>query len=131
MPQKIGRFAIAALASVALVVTAAPALGGGKHDQKVKVASTITMPPNSPAFHGRVKSSKDACIKQRTVKMFEKRGNGGKDRLGTDLTNKKGKWQVIVDPLTPGDYFAVVTKETQGKYVCERAKSLVAHIVPQ
>jgi hypothetical protein len=89
---------------------------------------------NSPAFHGRPKAKNDACVRQRKVKMFKKRKDGGKRLLGTDVTSKKGKWKVIVNPLKNGDYYAVAKKKKEGTagtiYVCEKDRSLTAHIKP-
>jgi hypothetical protein len=132
MYLKVERLAIAALASIGLAATAAPALGDAQRGITVEVNSRITMVPNSPAFHGRVKARKHACVEDRTVKLFKRR-HDNKRLLGIDETNDRGRWKEIVNPLRPGRYFAVVTRETVGAadaiYVCERDKSQVARIV--
>jgi hypothetical protein len=70
-----------------------------------------------PAFNGTVKSSKTACKKNRTVKLY--RVQAGPDKfLGTDKTNKKGKW-LIPAKLKSGDYYAKAPKRGN----CGAAKS--------
>ncbi|HEX5929213.1 MAG TPA: hypothetical protein VFY48_07460 [Solirubrobacterales bacterium] len=62
-----------------------------------------------PAFNGTVQSSKSACRKNRTVKLY--RVAGGPDKLlGTDKTNKKGKWQIPAK-LKSGNYYAKTPKK--------------------
>ena len=132
MSSPLTRFALAALASTALAVTAAPAFAGGQPGQTVTIDSTIILRQHFPAFHGRVKADNDACIEQRTVKLFKLRRRGDRKLLGTTTTDNAGKWQVNVEPLKSGAYFAVVKKETQGTagtiYVCARDKSKIAPV---
>jgi hypothetical protein len=117
------------LACALAVATAAaiPALGAST----VKVKSRISMPDNSPAFHGRVKSANDDCVRHRKVKLFKKR-NGQDKVLGKDKTNHDGKWKVKVDPLKSGAYYAkVLRSEQHGKgktLICKSATSITAHI---
>jgi hypothetical protein len=111
------------------VATAAaiPALGA----DAVKVPSKITMPPNSPAFHGRVKSANDDCVKHRKVKLFKKR-NGQDKLLGKDKTNHNGRWQIRVEPLKSGAYYAKALRSKDDRngttLICKGATSLTAHI---
>jgi hypothetical protein len=131
MHTKISRMGVTAVAALAALATAVPALGGG---HTVKIESELTMADNSPAFHGRVKAKNDACVGQRKVKLFKKRKDGGKRLLGTDVSSKKGKWKVLVNPLKKGDYFAVVKKRKEGTagtiYVCKKDRGPTAHIKP-
>jgi hypothetical protein len=120
---------LAALSLVALVVVAVPALA----TQTVKINSRITLSDNPPAFHGRVKSSKPACEQQRKVKLFKQR-SGPDQLLGNDKSDNHGKWKIVVDPLTPGDYYAKVVRREEGTagtiFVCRGDRSRVATIVP-
>jgi hypothetical protein len=133
MHPRISQLGIAAVGLAALA-SAVPVLAGGQPGQKVKIKSEITMADNFPAFHGRVKAKNDACVGQRKVKLFKKRKDDGKRLLGTDVTSKKGKWKVVVNPLKNGDYYAVVKKKKEGTagtiYVCKKDRSPTAHIKP-
>jgi hypothetical protein len=99
------RIALAALLACFAVVAlvAAPVAGAAKpHTTKVVVSLKF------PAFHGALKSKDDSCLGGRTVTMYRKR-SGKTKKLGTDTSNAKGKWQVLVGKhLTSGEYFATV-----------------------
>jgi len=72
-----------------------------------------------PAFNGTVQSSKAACKKNRTVKLYKEKA--GPDRLlGTDKSNKKGKWSIPAK-LSSGNYYAKAPKRGS----CSAAKSNV------
>lgn len=113
--------AVLALALSGLAISAAPARN------TVEIDSEIIMRPNFPAFHGKVKSSNDACVENRLVKLFKKKRSGGRRLLGETHTNSAGKWAVIVDPLSSGVYRAVVKQRSEGTagttFVCLRDKS--------
>ena len=115
---------LAAMAAAAVAV--APALATNTET----IESSIVIRNHFPAFHGRVKSDNDACIQSREVKLFKERRSGSKKLLGKTSSDLEGKWQVILDPLKSGAYFAVVTKREEGTagtiFVCERAKSRIA-----
>ena len=79
-----GALALAAVAAI-------PALGAST----VKVNSKITIVGDAggAVFHGHVKSSRDACVKHRKVKLFKKRK--GQDKLlGRDRTSRNGSWSI-------------------------------------
>ncbi len=71
-------------------------------------ASKVVISFKLPAFNGTVQSSKAACKKNRTVKLY--RVKAGPDKLlGTDKTDKKGKW-LIPSKLKSGNYYAKTPK---------------------
>ena len=121
LTPKLALTAVLALAVSALAVTAAPATN------TVEINSSVIMRQNFPAFHGKVKSSNEACVQNRLVKLFKKRRNGGRGLLGKTHTNSDGKWKVIVDPLKSGVYRAVVKRRAEGTagttFVCLRDSS--------
>ncbi len=118
------------LACGAIVVAAAaaiPALGANT----VKVKSTISMPPNHPAFHGRVRSAREDCVRHRKVQLLKQRK--GQDKvLGKDKTTHHGKWLINIEPLKSGDYYAKALKSKDDSHgttlICKAATSLTAHI---
>ena len=118
LTPKLALTAILALAISSLAVTAAPATN------TVEINSRIVMRHSFPAFHGKVKSSNEACVENRVVKLFKKRRNGGRRLLGTTHTNSAGKWKIIVDPLSSGVYRSVVKRRAEGAagtiFVCLR-----------
>ena len=79
-------------------------------------------------FNGKVKSPNKKCRKGRTVVV--KRNESGSDpKIGTDKSNKKGKWEVDVGGLAPaGKYYAIAKKKNLGKkngvkQICKKARS--------
>jgi hypothetical protein len=112
--------AAAGLFALAIVVPAAAT-------QTVHIQSEIKIRNHAPAFHGRITSSNDACEEGRSVRLFKERRNGGRKLLGTTVSDLEGKWQVLVDPLASGAYFAVAQRRAEGTagtiFVCDRAKS--------
>jgi hypothetical protein len=109
----------AVLAAAALA--AVPALAA-----VVKYDSKVTISSRSPAFHGHVKSENHACEVQRKVKLYKQRPGDNK-LLGKDTTGGAGRWEVEVDPLKSGAYFAKVTRREEGTagttFVCRRDRS--------
>jgi len=101
----------------ALVALPVSAFGAGRNSTRVIVSLKL------PAFHGRLKSPRSACLGSRTVKMFRKQGRRTV-LLGHSRSSNSGRWTVRVGKLRPGAYFAKVAK--RGK--CMAAKSKVLRI---
>jgi hypothetical protein len=114
--------ALACLALGATALIAVPALA----TQTVKIDSKVTISSKAPAFHGKVKSSNQACEIHRTVKLYKQR-NGADKLLGKDKTNHDGKWEIELEPLKSGAYYAKVKRRSEGTagtiFVCRRDKS--------
>jgi hypothetical protein len=110
------RFALLALVLLTALLPAAPA--GAASSTKVIVSL------KTPAFHGKLKSSRSSCVGGRTVKLFRKKA--GPDRLlGTDRSNSKGMWSIPIGRLQSGaSYYAKAT----AKGSCRAAKSKVLSI---
>ncbi len=95
--------ALVTLASTAILTTGA--IAGSVAETTVKVKS------GPPPFHGKVKSDDPQyCVADRVVKLKKEKRNGGHKTLGETTTDSDGKWEVIVDPLKSGVYFAKVKK---------------------
>jgi hypothetical protein len=122
MSQAHRRAALIVCAVLTAAVAAVPALA----TNVVKIDSKVTISAHAPAFHGRVKSDNHACETGRKVKLFKRR-HGPDHLLGHDETNHKGRWQVGVNPLSSGAYYAKVTRREEGTagtiYVCRRDRS--------
>ena len=118
------RFAL--LAAIALVLVPAAALAG-ETNPPATVASGIKIRASFPAFHGRVVAENGSCNGPRPVKLFERKRNGDKRLYGRTSSDIDGHWQVIVDPLASGAYFAVAPRFRRNDggfiFICERAKS--------
>ena len=109
----------AAIGTVLLLVTALGVAGAGTRiHNKVDIK---TIDPDGVA--GVVKSAEEACEKGRKVKLFytaQARGPATEVPVGSDKTNKKGKW-AIEGSFFVGHYHAVVkskhvsTKLERGK----------------
>ena len=122
MSQAHRRAALIVCAVLATAIAAVPALA----TNVVKIDSKVTISAHAPAFHGRVKSDNHACETGRKVKLFKRR-HGPDHLLGHDETNHKGRWQVGVNPLSSGAYYAKVTRREEGAagtiFVCRRDRS--------
>ena len=105
---------LAAVALVALVPTVAS--GAGKN------STTIVMSLKLPAFHGKLKSPRQACLGSRKVQLFREL-NGSKKLLGKDTTSDNGKWSIPQGKnLPPGLYYATVAK--RGKCKPDKSNAL-------
>jgi hypothetical protein len=124
-PTAIKIAAVAGLLAFALVVPASAT-------QTVHISSEIKLRNHFPAFHGRITSSNDACEQGRSVKLFKLKRNGTKKLLGQTISDIEGKWEVLVDPLKSGAYFAVAQRREEGTagtiFVCDRAKSRIVAV---
>lgn len=101
------------------IVVCASALASGTPGYE----SVIKLRDSFPAFHGKVLSEFEDCVAGRTVKMFKLRRSGDKKLLGSAMTDSDGKWEVLVDPLKSGAYFAIAQRSGGTMYECTRAKS--------
>jgi hypothetical protein len=87
--------------------------GGDKDEDEVKSRITLS---NSEAgvYEGTVSSKRAACRKQRRVKVYHDQNENGVDRsdyrIGKDLTDKKGNYEVDGNQAPMGDdVIAIVT----------------------
>ncbi len=114
------RRALVAVLAVVVVVALVPALatGAGKN------STTIVLSLKFPAFHGKLKSPRQACLGSRTVKLYRERNS--KKLLGKDTTSDNGKWSIPLGKNLPaGLYYATVAP--RGK--CKADKSQMLPIV--
>lgn len=103
---------------VALALAFLPAASAAGASYSTKVIVSL----KTPAFHGKLKSSRSACTTNRTVKLFRKK-SGPDKLLGTDKSNAKAKWSIPIK-LKPGSYYA----KAPAKGSCGSAKSKVLTI---
>ena len=91
--------------------------------------SKIRLKNGFPAFHGLVKSDGEGCIADREVRLFKERRNGEDKVLGKTRTMADGKWEILVDPLKSGVYYAKVnqagTEETGTTCLPDTSKKVV------
>lgn len=83
---------------------------------------------SAPAFHGNVGTENETCEGPRTVKLFERKRNGDRRLLGRGMSELNGHWEIIIDPLSSGAYFATApqwefTDSLGEHWTCLRAKS--------
>jgi len=109
--------------SVLLVVALAVALLPAAPAVGASYSTKVIVSLKTPAFHGKLKSSRSACTTNRTVKLFRKKS--GPDRLlGTDKSNAQAKWSIPLGKLSRGSYYA----KASAKGSCKSAKSKVLTI---
>ncbi|MFN8161769.1 MAG: hypothetical protein U0R52_12085 [Solirubrobacterales bacterium] len=72
--------------------------------------TTVTLTGGGPTgAHGKVTSPRAVCKAKRKVVLYMRLPQPqGKVRIGSDLTDGKGRWNVA-HPLLKGDYFAKVS----------------------
>lgn len=127
--QRISTLAVAALATTALAVPASQAHGDG---QRVKSKVTVVHLESGHFAHGSVKADKFACRVNREVKLYIRRPDAHWRLLFTTTTGRPGgnpnpgSWAKSIHLRNfPVRYFAVVTRERRGGYLCTRDKSPV------
>ncbi len=92
------------------------------------VQGIVKIRNSAPAFHGRVVAENGFCNGPRPVKLYKRKRNGDRKLLGKTTADIDGKWEVLVDPLKSGLYFAAApevqkTDSEVGEFDCLRAKS--------
>jgi hypothetical protein len=111
------RFALLVLVLATVLLPAAPAVAAS-------YSTTVVVSLKTPAFHGKLKSSRSSCVSGRTVKLFRKKA-GADPQLGSDTSNPKGKWSIPIGKLRSGAaYYAKAT----AKGSCHAAKSKLLKI---
>jgi hypothetical protein len=110
------RFALLALVLAATLLLATPAAAA-----PTKVIVSL----RTPAFHGKLKSSRSSCVTDRRVKLFRRKA--GPDKLlGSDVTDRNAKWSIPIGKrLRSGaSYYA----KAPAKGSCKAGKSNVLTI---
>jgi hypothetical protein len=113
------------LIRVALPVATAAVIAGGigiANASVVGVPTKLTIETSFPAFHGKVKSDRDVCKRNRKVKMFQKQ-DGPDTLLGSDRSRHNGHWKVQLEPGS-GAYYAKVKVKTK---VDENGNGVICH----
>ncbi len=110
-----------ALAVLALLVALLPAGSASGASYSTKVVVSL----KTPAFHGKLKSSRSACATNRTVKLF-RRKPGADKLLGSDKTSAKAKWSIPIGKRLPSG--AAYYAKAPAKGSCKAAKSKVLTI---
>jgi hypothetical protein len=119
------KLAVAAAMLIGTSLIAAPPLAAAGNDG-MRTSTTISISASVPAFHGRVRSGKKICKNHRRVQLLRKRAGKEPRRLGSDRTPGSGRWEVPIDTIKSGAYFAKVKpKRRRG---CRGARSETAVI---
>jgi hypothetical protein len=116
------------IVTLALMLVGGVVVANGATPKKVKTKVSIKAvgDPAPTAVKGKVRARKHGhtvrkCVKKRKV-IIKHAG----EKVGSDKTNKKGKYRVGIDPYTePGDYKAVAKKKKKnhGRLVCKKGRS--------
>jgi hypothetical protein len=134
--MRLSRTSVYALVAVLVVGTlgAGIATGAGKKKVKTKVTISFQGSDYGDSFSGKVKAKKAKaklkrkCRKGRKVTVVHRQA-GGNERIGTDRSNRRGKWALDAGGLVePGQYFAKAKKKKVkakggGKAICKKRKS--------
>jgi hypothetical protein len=74
-------------------------------------------------FKGKVESRKKFCVKERKVVVKEK---GSGEKIGSEFTSEKGKFQVDASGIDRGTYKVTAKKKKKGKKkICKAATATV------
>jgi hypothetical protein len=114
---------MAARCSVFLVSALLVALLAAGSALGASYSTKVIVSLKTPAFHGKLKSSRGACATNRTVKLFRKKAGPDK-QLGTDKSNAKAKWSIRIRLKSGAAYYA----KAPAKGNCKAAKSKVLSI---
>ena len=126
MSSRAGQLAVTPVVIAGLALIAPGATFGAGAGAEVKQATTITISSSVPAFHGQVRSGSQRCKSNRRVRLYRKRAGKDPKFLGRDATSRSGRWQVRVNNLKSGAYYAKVKpKRSRG---CAGARSQLALI---
>lgn len=109
--------ALAVTASLALVV---PASAGPAVKSKLRITQL-----DASGATGKLVSKESKCEKRRKVAL-KFSGEYTPVRVGTDKTNRKGRWSINVQ-LDEGFYFATTAPVKRGDTKCSGAKSKSVH----
>jgi len=100
--------------------------------QVVRHPSRVTISEKAPAFHGRVHSNAHPCVQHRKVTLFRARPHRRDKVLRRDQTNNHGRWQMIVNPLKSGAYYAKVSRRSEGTagtiHICVKDRSRIVPV---
>jgi hypothetical protein len=105
---------VAAVASLALIVPASAAPG---------VKSTLKIKQISATGASGTLSSKEAKCEKRRKVALKFSGEYTPVRVGTDKTNRKGRWSIDARLDDAGFYFATVAPVKRGAVKCRGAES--------
>ena len=117
------RFIAAVALLIAALAMAAGAGAGESFRSAVKILDDQNGDPPGlkrnyyPHFTGTVRSPKDKCEAKRTVNLFRETGDTDTPS-GSDETNKRGRFRIVVDKPNENDFYAVVDKRTIGAGLC-------------
>jgi len=96
-----------------IVAVVALTLAVGTATAATSYTSKITLSEKAPFWHGEIKfDGVRSCERDRLVRVFKRRD--GKDlKIGTDQSNRSGRWSVPDEP-TSGIYYARVIERPAG-----------------
>jgi hypothetical protein len=114
----IGMVAGAALTAIAAF---APGVASAA---KFNTSTTFAITPGGKSFTGKVRSPKSSCERSRTVRLQRKLAGQSKfANIGSDKTNRQGKWTVATSPRNGAQYRAVVASKKVRRNTCKAAAS--------
>lgn len=116
--RETSRKAAVGIAAVVAAAGASEALAGGQIKTTAKLK---TVEPDGAT--GKVKSPEPKCERGRKVKLFYEVPGGNEQKVGTDKTNRKGKFDIEASLFAGAYYVKISKKKINKKKTCKRAKS--------
>lgn len=113
------KLALVAALSVALLAGTVGVAAAGKK----KVESEVEITGGGPnGMRGTVDADKRECRLNREVFAYVGTSDGRGVLIGTDRTNRLGRWS-IKKPIYAGDYFIKVRRDRRGPFICQPDRS--------
>lgn len=121
----------AAIRALSLFLCSALLLAGAAaaHDRSFRttLSAALAEAGGVSSVEGDLNSPKAACVPRRLVKVFRV-GAGPDTMIGSDLTNRRGRWEVGLGASPqPGGYYGKATRRRTGRrghrHVCKAARS--------
>lgn len=121
-------YACLVLAILVVVPSAAASLAARAESKRTNVSISTKF----PAFSGAISSKSDVCLKRRSIELLRRSSNGTPKLLGRDFSDSSGRWEVPLDNVKAGAYYARTKRKVTGKgesrLVCKPGRSEVVVI---
>ena len=121
------------LACLVLTVPAIVPAAGASSAERVKSRETgVSISTKFPAFSGAVSSKSSICLKRRKIELLRRSSDRTAKLLGRDSSDPTGRWEVPLDNVKAGAYYARTKRKVKGRggsrTVCKPGRSDVVVI---
>ena len=112
---------------VLALLVAVPSAAADLAERAQGKKTRISISSRFPAFSGSISSRAEPCLKHRKIELLKRSTDGEPKRLGKDSSESTGHWEVPLDNVKAGAYFARTKRKVKGKgrsrMVCKPGRS--------